>query len=123
MKDLIEDFMILSPGGIVIFEHVINQDINIDLTGAVLTALNMLAEDLSEGGISKFTIREKQFVFIKKHGYLFVTRTSINYFIDGVREQLSTLAEKFFELYPLDFLHEWSGDLSLFLTFEKELEN
>ena len=120
---LLEDIWILLESGVVLFERIIDKKINTQLFGGLMSALNSFAEQLSEGGLSNFEISNKKLVLMKKSKIIVVVSVSKNVKEKRVIEQLNKISEKFFELYPLEWLEkEWDNDVSYFLEFDKEIE-
>ena len=120
---ILEDIWILLESGVVLFERIIDKKINTQLFGGLMSALNSFAEQLSEGGLSNFEISNKKLVLMKKSKIIVVVSVSKNVKEKRVIEQLNKISEKFFELYPLEWLEkEWDNDVSYFLEFDKEIE-
>ena len=75
MAKLIRDLWIQKSDGIVLFSRVLNKKVEDQLFGALMSALNSFAEQLSEGGLSNFELSDKKFTIIRKKGLLFVCST------------------------------------------------
>lgn len=120
----IRDLWILLKEGLLIFQHVISEDVNPDLFAGMLSALNTFAKNLSEGGITSFDIDEhKRFVLVKKNHCIFVTRTLCKYDIDLIQKELGSIAKLFSEKYENKKLKDWvGGDTIEFSKFEEELK-
>jgi hypothetical protein len=124
LRKLIKDLWILSKTGIVLFERLSSEEVNPDLFGAMMSALNIYAENLSEGGISYFDIKENRCIIIRRKGLLFVTKTSKNFKINQVQKELKSTAKKFFNMFSEESFEDWEGGkTSTFLSFKKELDD
>ncbi len=123
MKKFVKDLWIISKSGIVLFEHLVANDMNPDLFGSMMSALNLYAETLSEGSISSFDIKDKRVILIREKNFLFVTKTLKKYNINQVKNELHALAQKFFKLYANELKDdEWEGGrTSTFSSFKREL--
>ena len=88
------------------------------LFGALMSALNSFAERLADGGLSNFELSNKRFVIMKKNEFLYVANSDKKVKEKKVAEQLERVAEKFFELYPVEwFKTEWDNDVAVFSDF------
>ena len=75
MVKILHDLWIITEDGIVLFNRVYNPQIETQLFGALLSAINTFAEEVSEGGLSHFELSNKQFVLLKKHTILFIANS------------------------------------------------
>ena len=99
------------------------ENINPQLFGALMSALNTFAEKLSKGGISNFEMRNMRFIVIRRRDYLFVG-TALNKIKEKkVVEELKVISDKFFDVYPSDLLLNWDGDINFFSNFGQFIEN
>ena len=60
---ILQDIWILSHSGTVLFSRVFEPQMENQLFGALMSALNTFAEQLADGGLSNFELSEKKFVF------------------------------------------------------------
>ncbi len=121
MTKILQDIWILSETGITVFSRVYDPKINEQLFGALMSAINQFAEQISEGGISNFSLSNIHFSIIKSGGFLFVA-SSANKKEKKTNEELRKIADKFFKKYP--DLESWdSSEVSIFSDFELEIED
>jgi hypothetical protein len=121
---ILEDIWILLESGVVLVKRITDKNIKTQLFGGLMSALNSFADQLSDGGLSSFEISQKKFVLMKQNKIIFVTTVAKNIKEKRVIEQLSKVSEKFFELYPLEWLQkEWDSDISYFSDFKKEIDS
>jgi hypothetical protein len=66
MPRIVIDFWVLTANGIVLYSKVSDQKVNPQLFGALMSALNKIAEKLTDGGISNFEMSDLRFVVIKR---------------------------------------------------------
>ncbi|KKL70000.1 hypothetical protein LCGC14_2109320 [marine sediment metagenome] len=123
MAKLIQDIWVMADSGIVLFHRVFNQQIDAQLFGGLMTALNVFAEQLSKGGLTNFELSEKRFSVIKKNNLLFIANSSKNQKPKKVAQELDLITERFFELYNYDFMAHFDGNIKQFEAFEREIEN
>ena len=76
MVKLLRDIWILTESGTTVYSRVIDPRVNPQLFGALMSALNTFAENLTEDGISNFELSNIRFSIIKKHNFLFVANSS-----------------------------------------------
>lgn len=121
---IIDNLWILLETGIVLFKRIIDKNIKTQLFGGLMSALNSFSERLSDGGLTNFEISNKRFILMKKNNIIFVASALKNVKEKRVIEKLNRVSEKFFELYPLEWIQkEWDSDISYFSDFEQEIES
>jgi len=120
---ILNDIWILYESGVVVYSRVLEPRINPQLFGALMSALNLFAEQLSNGGITNFELSRLRFTIIKKNHFIFVANSSNKSKEKKVLNELSHISEKFFELYPEEVLEKWDNDINLFASFENEIKD
>ena len=123
MVKVLQDIWIISEGGIVLYHRVFDEKVDDQLFGGLMSALNSFAEELVHEGLSNFELEQKRFTFTKRNGLLFIANSSKKVKDKKVMEELSNIIKRFFELYPKEIFDNWEGDISIFLDFEKEIED
>ena len=123
MVKLIQDIWILAESGVVGFHRVYDEHLDPQLFGGLMTALNSFAEALSKGGLTNFELKSKRFSVIKRKTFLFIANSSKTFKIKKVVQELESIANRFFEIYPEDVLFNFDGDIKRFVDFELEIEN
>lgn len=121
MKAL-QDIWILEKSGIVIFHREFDKVVSLQLFGAMMSALNMFAEQLTEGGLSNFDLKDRRFTIIKKEALLFVTTSSKQYKQKKVNKELEKVSGKFLKLYSED-LKNYQGKIGAFSDFTNEIRS
>lgn len=123
MAKLIQDIWIQKRDGIVLFSRVFNKKVEDQLFGALMSALNSFAEQLSEGGLSNFELSDKKFTIIRKKGLLFVCNYPKSVKEKKVNEEMEKISNKFFKRYPKVKEKDFDCELNQFLTFENDIED
>ncbi|MHA2183281.1 MAG: hypothetical protein ACXAAH_17825 [Promethearchaeota archaeon] len=123
MVKLLRDLWILTESGTTVYSRVIDPRVNPQLFGALMSALNTFAEQLTEGGISNFELVSIRFSIIKRNKFLFVANSSSKIKVKKIQKELELISEKFFELYPEERLKKWDSDVGLFDTFVNVIKN
>ena len=123
MPKVIQDIWILNSNGIVLFNRVFHEQIEAQLFGALMSALNSFAQQLSDDGLKNFELSNKRFTLIKKKGFLFIANSSNKFKEKKVIQELGEISLKFNNQYPDDFFKEWDNDVSIFSDFKKEIED
>lgn len=123
MAKLIQDLWILAESGVALYHRVFDKNLDPHIFGGLMTALNSFAEQLAKGGLSNFEFGDKRFSIIKKNNLLFIVNSSKKYKPKRVFQELEIIVEKFSKLYPKEFIANFSGDVKVFLDFEKEIED
>ncbi|MFX1326852.1 MAG: hypothetical protein ACFE91_01745 [Promethearchaeota archaeon] len=123
MEKIIQDIWILNDAGAVLFHRVFEKKIDEQLIGALMSALNLIAEELEKGGLSNFQLKEKKYFIMKQHGISFIVNSSKKTKEKKVNEELKRIVDKFFNLYPKEMLNTWDNDISVFSDFEKHIKD
>jgi len=119
---VLQDIWILEKAGIVLFHREFDKSYAPQLFGAMMSALNTFAEQLSDGGLSNFELQNKRFTIIKKQDLLFVANSSKIFKEKKVNKELKKISEKFLKLYSED-LKKYKGQLGHFNEFLKYIED
>ena len=120
---ILKDLWILTSTGVVLYSRVIDEKINPQLFGALMSALNSFAEKLSDGGISNFELSNLRFVVVRRRNFLFIGSTANKTKEKKTLDELKVISDKFFEVYPQDSLLDWNSDISLFTDFGTHIKN
>jgi hypothetical protein len=120
---IVQDFWILKDDGLVLFSRVFHEQVEDQLFGALLSALDSFAQQVSEGGLSNFELSNKRFTLIKKGGLLFIANSSKNVKEKKIIQELEVISQKFLEIYPENFFEEWDNDISIFQNFTSHIED
>ena len=92
------------------------------LFGAMMSALNMFAEQLTEGGLSNFELNNRRFTLIKKKQLIFVANSSKKINQKKIDKELGRVSKKFFKLYS-DQLLNFKGKIGIFSNFKESIED
>lgn len=123
MVKLLQDIWILNQNsGVVLFHRVFDETVDVQLFGGLMSALNSFAEVLSQEGLTSFDLSSKRFSILKKKNILFIGNAPKNIREKKIFEELSNIANKFFELYS-GVLDNWDGDITVFKDFEKKIDD
>ncbi len=123
MEKVIQDIWILNDAGIVLFSRVFDPRVDDQLFGGLMSALNTFAENISDGGLSNFVIKDKKYIIMKQYGLIFIVNSSKKTKEKKVNEELKNIVNKFFKTYPKDMLDTWNSDISVFADFENHIQN
>ncbi|MCK4479243.1 MAG: hypothetical protein KAT57_03220 [Candidatus Lokiarchaeota archaeon] len=119
---ILQDIWIVERSGIVIFHREFDKVVSPQLFGAMMSALNMFAEQLAEGGMSNFELENSRFTIIKTSGLIFVANSSKKYNQKKVNKELKKISEKFIKLYS-DKLVNFKGQIGAFSNFKSEIKD
>ena len=122
MTKLIQDLWILEDSGIVLFHRVFDEQVDVNLFGGMMSALNSFAEEIAESGLSSFEVSNKLFSILKDGNYLFIANTSKKRKLKKLNQELELIKNKFFEVYKEDLLSRWNGNTVLFEGFMQQIE-
>ncbi|MFX1438270.1 MAG: hypothetical protein ACFFAA_13930 [Promethearchaeota archaeon] len=119
---VLQDIWILEKSGIVVFHREFDKVVSPQLFGAMMSALNMFAEQLTEGGLSNFDLKDTRFTLIKKMDLIFVATSSKKYKQKKVNKELEKISTKFLNLYSEE-LKRFQGKIGAFSDFLNEIEH
>jgi hypothetical protein len=120
---VLQDIWILTEDGIVLFHRIFNEEVDEQLFGGLMAALNSFAEELIKTRLSNFQLQNKRYTIIKKFNMLFIANSSKNVKEKKVIEELNTVINRFFNLYPPETFYNWDHDVSIFADFKNEIRS
>ncbi len=121
MVKVLRDIWILTENGLTIYNRVIDPRVNPQIFGALMSAINIFAEKLSEGGISNFELSNIRFTIVKKNHFIFVANSSNEVKAKKVLKELKNISKKFFKVYPEDVLKNWNTNIKVFADFKHHI--
>lgn len=105
-----------------IFTRVFKEKLDAQLFGGLMSALNALASQMSESGLSNFDLGEKKYTILKEKDLYFVANYDRKIPSKKASKELSGIVIKFFDNYSEDVINAWNGDMSAFSAFETQIE-
>ena len=117
MKKVIRDLWILTEDGTAIFTRIFDQELEVQLFAMLMSALNSFAMEISTTGISNFELNNIRFDILKKRNLLFIATSSPKFKKKFILNELENISKQFFELYGVDILNNWDGEISKFTDF------
>ena len=114
---------IVSEGGIVVFSRVYEKNLDDQLFGALLTALNSFAEEITHDGLSNFELSDIRFTILKKSRFIFIANSDKKIKPKRVLQELKNVMDVFFSVYSKEVLDNWDSDVSIFSDFDKKIED
>ncbi|TFG06123.1 MAG: hypothetical protein EU539_08490 [Promethearchaeota archaeon] len=127
MVKIIQDLWILTESGIVVFNRVFDPVVNVQLFGALMTALDSFAKGIGMGeeGLNSFEVRDVRFTILKCEKLLFIANSSRKIKDKRVLEELKKISHIFFKKYEeiLNDFDNWNMEISVFKDFEKDIED
>ena len=123
MVKAIQDLWIQRTDGIVIFSRVFHQKVEDQLFGALMSALNSFAQEIADGGLNNFEIKNIRFTIIKKDNLFFIANSSKKHKEKKILAELEDIAKKFIEQYPETKNDSWDGCIDDYKNFESKITN
>jgi len=123
MSKVLQDIWILTENGIVLYHRKFDENLDDQLFGGLMSALNSFAEELIDKGLSNFELQDKRYTLLKKNRMLFIANSAKKVKEKKVIQEMLLIANKFFNLYSEDFLLNWNHNVSVFKNFEKEIKD
>jgi hypothetical protein len=120
MSKIIQDLWIINSGGIALYNSRSDIDINEQVFGSVLTAINCFAKGVVNNELSSFIVGSKKFTILKSKNLLFVGSSSKGIKEKIIHNKLKKISSKFLEKYsPL--LRNWDHKMKVFSDFENDV--
>jgi hypothetical protein len=119
---ILQDVWKINKSGIVIFHRAFKESMSPQAFGAMMSALNSFAEQLTEGGLSNFELYNKKFTLVKKINLTFIANSSKEYNQKKINRELEKISKKFLKLYSKD-LEKYQGQIGAFTKFEQIIKN
>ena len=123
VEKVIQDIWIISESGAVLYHRVFDKKVDEQLFGALMSALNMFAEQISTGGLSSFELQDKKYIMMKEDGISFIVNSATKTKEKKVKDQMRSIVSKFINLYPKEFFNDWDNDISIFTDFEEHIKD
>ena len=120
---ILRDMWIISEGGIVVFSRAYEKTLDDQLFGALLTALNSFAEEITSDGLSNFELSDIRFTILKKSRFIFIANSDKKIKPKRVLQELKNVMDIFFTVYSKETRDNWDSDVSIFSNFDKEIED
>ena len=112
-----EHVWIIRTDGIVMYHEGDKLGVSSDLLGGLFSAINTIASQMDDIGISAMVIGENKLSIRRAHGLLFIMLHDKRLKEKKVAARLGLIESTFFSLYPPASLSEWRGDLARFAQF------
>jgi len=119
---VIRDIWIMTNFGTVLFSRVFNEEVDANLFGAMMSALNFFAEGLSKGGLSSFILKNKCFSILKLEECILIANYHKKSQEKKAQKELFLIGEKFLEKYSDDLVN-FHGQINIFDKFKKEIDD
>jgi hypothetical protein len=124
MSSIIQDLWIFSRDGIPIVEIFHNSKVDSILLGAFLSAIESFSKEVTGVDIRSFSFGNSKFILTSslKRNIFLVSRTGIKVKTKKVMKIFKIITDFFEELYTINDIENWDGDLSLFDRFKDRIE-
>ncbi len=119
---MLQDIWILQKSGIVMFHRVFNEFVSPQAFGAMMSALNNFAEQLTDGGLSNFELNNKRFTIIKKYDLIFIANSSKRFNQKKINRELEKVSKKFLKLNS-EKIKDYKGQIGAFTQFEEVIKD
>jgi hypothetical protein len=120
MIRMLEDIWIMRREGTVLYHRMADENIDEQLLGSLMSAIESFAQKINKGGLSSFQIGPRLFVIRKEHELFFLASCASNANVKKAKDALVFLSEFFLYTYDAE-LHVFKGDVRPFKNFEKKL--
>jgi hypothetical protein len=125
MSSIIKELWIFSNDGIPIVEITVDTKLNKYLMGSFISAIKTYSQHLSEnGGLNCFIMENCKFTVKSAHhgNSILVCKTDSDIKEKKITKVCDVIARIFEELYDVDDIQKWNGDLAFFDKFKEKLD-
>ena len=122
MANILQDIWIIDISGIVLYHRVYNKIIDVQLFGGLMSAINKLAEMISETRITSIDFGNKCFGILKKENILFIANSNEDIGPKTINYELKLIAYKFLNLYRELLKNKGLIDIGAFYDFTGEIK-
>lgn len=116
-----EHVWIMRADGIVLYHKGDEIGVSTDLIAGLFSAINILASQMDENGISAMELGQNKLAIRKSNGLLFIMLHDKHLKDKKVAARLDLIEGTFFDLYPPAFLSAWNGNLTQFARFAQAI--
>jgi hypothetical protein len=112
-----EHTWIMRTDGLVLYHDGDDIGVSSDLIAGLFSAINIIASQMDESGISAMEIGQKKLAIRKVHGLLFIMLHDKHVKEKRLAARLGLIESTFFDMYPPALLSAWRGNLTQFAQF------
>ncbi|HME53960.1 MAG TPA: hypothetical protein VKM55_17170 [Candidatus Lokiarchaeia archaeon] len=117
---VMEQLWIMKTDGIVLF-HKGTSEINSDLVGGFISAINTLASQMDENGLREIEFSQQCMLISKVNDVLFIILHDKHVKSKKVSQKLKQIIAVFSGLYPPSKIASWKGNLAEFAQLESAI--
>lgn len=117
---LIDELIIMNPNGTILFyNNYTDEQCNTNFVSNLLTAIQQFAEMVLSSNLEAIRLEDRQYIFLKDDNISVAIRTNEKQVSEKIKEFIFLIRNRFLEKFGS--LKGFSGDVSIFNTFENEL--
>jgi hypothetical protein len=117
------DLWILTDTGLVIYERVKNPQVDAQLFGGLFSALEIMAKQIDQAGISSLSIGNMTIHLKQKNRLIFIATFYAKLKSKEINQAMESIINDFILMFPPSFFQNWKGNLNLFEKFNEKLES
>ena len=114
MYNILKDILIITESGKVIASKIQNPQIEDQLFGMLVSALNSFTKEITKENLNYVEFNNLRFDFLRKDQFIFVASSFTRVKHKKAVRTLKKLSELFFEKYPEKLISTWDGSLNIF---------
>ncbi len=116
-----EHFWIMRADGLVLWHKGDEIGVSADLIAGLFSAINIMASQMDESGISAMELGQNKIAIRKSNGLLFIMLHDKHMKEKKVAARLDLIESTFFDLCPPASLSVWNGNLNYFARFAQAI--
>ena len=125
MPSIIKEFWLFSKDGLPIAEFSGEKGLDKTLMGGIVSAIKIFSQQLTSKGLQSLMLENDKLSFGKSHNgnAILVFRTSSKIKDKKIQKLCQDIVEIFEELYDVNDIISWDGDVTFFNGFKEKLQN
>ncbi|HEY0088377.1 MAG TPA: hypothetical protein VGB37_06015 [Candidatus Lokiarchaeia archaeon] len=121
-NNVIRDFWILSKSGLTIYHHQFTKQLDEQIIGGFLFAIEKFGEKIAQSELKSFEFKSIKFILIKEKDILFIANYAKHVKDEKIIDELKRVSNIFFKSYS-NIIDNWNGDLNVFADFEEKIRD
>lgn len=120
---IIQDIWIVQAGvGRVLFTRSVNDDLDGQLFGGLMSAIHSIANMLDKKGLQSIELGDLKFTLLNKNEVLFIVSHEKKASMKKVTKRLHRIVDAFFDRYPREIIENWDGNLFQFSSMDQIID-
>ena len=124
MPSVIEEIWIFTRDGIPIAEFGSKKNFKQEMVGGFLSAIKTYCQEVSGSELKSFSMGDFKFMCVSalKNSIIICCKSAMSVKEKNIQKMIKVITKMFNEMFSVEELENWNGDISLFDDFSKKLD-